>query len=496
MRNIEYKLSDNELRLIKNCNWIFTLLLTLVVLLLTSCESLLEEEPRLVAEESFYNTALEVETAVNAIYEPLRKLPDAGLVGINSALGEFCYGRGSWSWLNNYDGLNGTWITRTSNMWAPLYLGIRNANLVVLNLSNNTVLSPEVNQELLGEARFLRAFAYFNLIKNWGAVPLRTEENLELTDIARSPINEVYEQIIIDLNYAEANLPDNERLRGAPSKWVAKTLLADVYLSMENFTEASNKANEVIQSGKYALLPIETTDDYQNIFSAGVAKNSEEIFYALYTHDQGFGSVWPGLLNHPGTGFYANSGVYGVHGDSTNPAYMNWDDNDLRKGLWYPWEFGVSPTTLLSKKFIDPETLGLDRGSNPVTLYRYADLLLIYAEADSKVNGVTESSMEALNQVHRRAYGFDPINSSPVDYSVQDYDSNTFVDLIIKERGYEFQLEGKRWPELKRTGKADEIIMDIRGKSLSEKNYLWPIPINEFNFNLALDPATDQNPGY
>ena len=143
-----------------------------------------------------------------------------------------------------------------------------------------------MNQELLGEARFLRAFAYFNLIKNWGAVPLRTEENLELTDIARSPINEVYEQIIIDLNYAEANLPDNERLRGAPSKWVAKTLLADVYLSMENFTEASNKANEVIQSGKYALLPIETTDDYQNIFSAGVAKNSEEIFYALYTHDQ------------------------------------------------------------------------------------------------------------------------------------------------------------------------------------------------------------------
>ena len=97
--------------------------------------------------------------------------------------------------------------------------------------------------------------------------------------------------------------------------------------------------------------------------------------------------------------------------------------------------------------------------------------------------------MEALNQVHRRAYGFDPINSSPVDFSVQDYDSNTFVDLIIKERGYEFQLEGKRWPELKRTGKADEIIMDIRGKSLSEKNYLWPIPINEFNFNLALDPG-------
>lgn len=68
--------------------------------------------------------------------------------------------------------------------------------------------------------------------------------------------------------------------------------------------------------------------------------------------------------------------------------------------------------------------------------------------------------------------------------------------MIIKERGYEFQLEGKRWQDLKRSGKAKEIIMEVFNKSVTDKNYLWPIPVLEFNFNQALDREKDQNPGY
>ena len=68
--------------------------------------------------------------------------------------------------------------------------------------------------------------------------------------------------------------------------------------------------------------------------------------------------------------------------------------------------------------------------------------------------------------------------------------------MVLQERGYEFDLEGKRWSDLKRTGKATEIILAVKGKTVAPKNYLWPIPVNEFNFNKAMDPAKDQNPGY
>jgi hypothetical protein len=122
---------------------------------------------------------------------------------------------------------------------------------------------------------------------------------------------------------------------------------------------------------------------------------------------------------------------------------------------------------------------------------------LIYAEAASRVNnGPTAESVEALNQVHRRAYGKDPKVTSSVDFKATDYDVNSFLDLVIKERGYEFQYEGKRWLELKRTGKAAETILATKGKVIAPKAYLWPIAVTEFSYNKALDPIKDQNPGY
>lgn len=475
----------------------FTLVCLFTVLLLvnTSCENFLIEEPKSIAEETFYNTEKELETAINAIYKPLRNTSDGGIVGINSCLGEFTYGRGSWAALNEYNGLNDTWITRVSNMWQPFYLGIRNANLVIENAPNASSTDDAKIAEFVGEAKFLRAFAYFKLVLNWGGVPIRTENNVMEPYVKRGTESEVYELIVADLLIAEENLPDMPRLIGAPSKWAAKTLLADVYLNQKKYADARDKAKEVINSGKYGLVPVSSTDDFQKIFGPDVITTPEEIFYFRYNHQDG--NTWPGLFHHPATGLYGNSGVYGVHSDTRNIAYQNWDNDDLRKGQWFSWNIGLGPTSLLSKKFIDPETPGLGGGAVPITWYRYADILMIYAEASCKSeNTITTDAMEALNQVHRRAYGYDPNTSSPVDFNSADYDVETFIDLIIKERGYEFQLEGKRWPDLKRLGKAEEIIMEVKGKSVSQKMYLWPIPILEFNYNKALDPEKDQNPGY
>ena len=123
--------------------------------------------------------------------------------------------------------------------------------------------------------------------------------------------------------------------------------------------------------------------------------------------------------------------------------------------------------------------------------------MLIYAEAAARAdNAPTASAIEAVNREYRRAYGKDPNVPSTVDFNLADYNETTFLDLILRERGYEFQYEGKRWLTLKRTGKADDVIMAVYGKTIDKKAFLWPIPTTELNFNKALDPAKDQNVGY
>ena len=95
--------------------------------------------------------------------------------------------------------------------------------------------------------------------------------------------------------------------------------------------------------------------------------------------------------------------------------------------------------------------------------------------------------------VHRRAYGYPSTQASPVDFNLGSYNKDSFIDLCMQERGYETVGEGKRWLDLKRSGKAAEIIKTNMGKTISESHYLWPIPVSELNYNSAI---TDQNPGY
>lgn len=124
-------------------------------------------------------------------------------------------------------------------------------------------------------------------------------------------------------------------------------------------------------------------------------------------------------------------------------------------------------------------------------------MLLIYAEAASNANnGPTTKAIECLNKVHRRAYGYDPEVISPVDFQMSNYNKDSFSDLVLKEKGYETQLECKRWLDLIRTGKATKIIKEAEGIDIKTSMFLWPIPITETNYNKAIDPVKDQNPGY
>jgi len=465
-----------------------------MALLFAACEKALEEAPKQISEENFYNTEAEVEAAVNAIYPPLRKDLMPNYIATLECQSDWMYGRGSWTPLSNYQGLDDANITRIQGFWNAFYLTVRNANLVIANASEK-----EAFRVYVAEARFLRAFSYFQLVRNWGGVPLRTEANMAEKDLPRSTEDEVYQLILADLTAAASELPETASASGRATKWAAKTLLAEVFLQLNRYSEAAEQANEVAQAG-FSLVSVSSKEDFQyNIFGPDIMASSEEIFALKYARLPGQGNYILWISNHPSTKLLTadGTGAYAVHGDATNPNYLDWDDRDIRKQLWDQIDFGLGPNTLVSAKYADPGALDRNTAGNDLPIYRLSDALLIFAEASARAeNTVSAAAMEALNKVHRRAYGYAPNIPAEVDFDSADYTVEAFIDLVIRERGYEFVYEGKRWFELKRTGKLDDLILHGKRKPVVQKHLLWPIPLSETNFNNAIDPAIDQNPGY
>lgn len=473
-------------------------------LLLGACSKSLQEEPYSIAEETFYNTAAEVAAGVNAIYAPLRGGSSLGALYTVQleCYADYLYGRGSHAVLNDYAGLDNTNITRVGDMWRAFYQSIRNANIIIKKAPQGTKISPADVAKFVGEARFMRALNYFCMVRNWAGIPLRTESNMEEVDVKRSTAEEVYALILEDLLFAEANLLDVPRLVGTPSRWAAKTLLADVYLYLNKWAEARDKALEVINSGKYALVNVTVADDFEKLYGADVVTTSEEIFYLKFSRQgngQGFSYVM--YAHYPGSGYFPPGGYYTNYSDTENlPPIKNWDKADLRYIYnWYPKTFGLGPSTILNRKFRDLKAANSGNAGNDYPMYRYADLLLIYAEAANRANnGPTADAMEKLNMIRRRAYGANPAVANPaIDFKLADYNTmQSFLDLVVRERMYETCYEGKRWLDLKRLGIVKQVILAAKGKTVADKHLLWPIPLNEINYNKAIDPAKDQNPGY
>lgn len=476
------------------------IVIILLALTLFSCEDILVEKPKSIAVETFYNTKSEVESAIAAAYAPLRTGSVFGMnyISLIETFSDYQYGRGSWAINSDFQGLNATNIGRSDAVWVDLYRSIRNANLVIMNAPNGKQLTANDISQFIAEAKFLRAFSYFILVKNWAGVPIRTETNFTEIEVGRNTEEEVYQLILDDLKEAETNLPDSPSAPGRATKWVAKTLLTDVYFYRGMNSEAAGKANEVISANKYSLVSVKTVNDFYKIYGVDVVTTTEEVFYLKFSHENG--GTYTMMLHHPGSKMCGGGGWYGIYTDKeSNPIMKNWDQNDLRRGLWYNWNIGLGANSLLTLKFIDPAAPSASTNANDIPVYRYADILLLSAEAECRSTGaVSVAAMEKLNMVHRRAYGYDPLTVSPVDFKLADYTKDTFIDLVIKERCYEGQCEGKRWFDLKRLGntRLKQIIKANTGKDVADKHLLWPIPVAEMSYNTKIDPAKDQNPGY
>ena len=467
---------------------------------LVSCSDLLEENPKSIAAEVFYNTNSEAEAAVNAIYGPMRS---GGAFGLGypaqlEGLPDYGNSRGSQTPVSLYQGLDNTNISRVAGIWDNLYQSIRNANLVIANVPNGREITPEAAARFVGEAKYLRSLMYFAMVRNWGGVPIRTEENMLEASLKRASVDEVYDLILADALEAEASLPATPAAPGRPTKWAAKTLLAEVYMNLEDWQNSAGRAQEVIESNTYSLVDVSVPEDFQKIFGPEVVTTSEEIFYFKYSRQQPFGLL---EYAHRAIGpykYYGGGGFYAQYTDSTSNSFIKqWDNNDLRKEhIFYNVDVGLGPNTVLYRKFRDPiATSG--GGGNDYPWYRYADLLLFHAESAARAaNAPNAAAMESLNKVHRRAYGYNPNLPSPVDFDISDYDLTSFIDLVVRERGYETMYEGKRWLDLKRLGIAKQRILEVKGIVVAEKHMMWPIPNSEMLYNKALDPVADQNPGY
>lgn len=480
----------------------------LLLLTISSCKKLLEESPKGLSVDGFYNTPAEADAAVAAIYSPLRGDMSGWWIGILECETEWGAGLSGAANFDSFKSMSGVDDVGKNNLiprWNAFYVAIRNANLVIKHVPNGTELTDAQKNVYLAEAKFLRAFSYFQLVRGWGGVPLHTEENLDQTDnIPKATKESVYELITTDLEFAAAQLPDNAPLVGKPSKWAAKSVLSDVYFFQGLNEKAAATAGEVIQAGKYSLQRLSVPDDFNKVFGMD-AQSPEEIFYLKYNINSPSQLI---LFTQQITTPWFGSSGYGVFNwHNMAKFYTTWDSNDFRKQFnWYedakanPFlagqpAFPNSGVTILSPKKYNNPSATVESFSLPC--YRYPDVLLIYAEASAQAAGPTTDGLEKLNMVHRRAYGLDPLSPSVVDYQLADYPTvKAFTDLVIRERGYETQFEGKRWFDLVRSGTVKEVMLENIDREVADKHLLWPIPQIEFDLNHGLDPSKDQNPGY
>ena len=477
--------------------------LILTIILFSGCEDLLVEVPKsFVSKANYYQNEADAEGAIAGAYDGLQ----TNFYGINNYLmtelhGDFLFGRGSQNPITIFNQvLDQRNIGRCASNWSSFYRAINRANSVLDNVVNTEDIDPAIQTKILAEAHFLRALAYFELVRGWGDVPIKTSESTDLTTLEapRAPESQVYELIIKDCLAAESGLVEVGSATGRASIWAAKMLLAHVYLTTENWALAAEKADDVITGGPFSLVTVQQPDDFYQMF--GAVTHSEDIF-SLH-HSETKGSAVPTFI-HRARAYpynYGTSGYFAWLPDLNSFIGDSWDDNDLRKsfnmyteyqdedGEWVPLP---STVPVLFKKFIT-NTDGISLYSIPI--YRYTEAFLFYAEAACMDEGSPSAlALERMNMIKRRAYGLDPNVAAVIDYPA-GMSKEDFQDAVLQERAYEFILERRRWYDLKRTGRVKEAFA-ASGKDILDERLLFPIPEDEINNNSAINQE-HQNPGY
>lgn len=484
----------------------YILAIATILPVFTSCEDaeFLKEKPKEVLEESFLDSPEAVESQINSIYYQLQRGEGFGryLSVLSESLSDYCYGRGNFA--TSYStGLTSGARSFSRDAWAVLYRAIRFSNGLLTNIGDAN-LSPAEYKLYEGEIRYLRAFSYSYLARYYGAVPFFDEHNMADFYKPRTPEEVIWKFVLSEAEYAASVLPEKSREAGRPSKYSALMLKTEAALYLKDYSLAAAASGEIIKSGIYSLVEVSTPDDFDKLYGYKAVNTTEEIFYIKYNRDVGNSFEWMFLCNpNP----VSATGALGIYTDSKNNNFIaSWDKNDFRyQYTLYHSTNGtlkaLTTTGLICIKYRDPET-DLSHMATDWPVYRYADALLYYAEAVCRRDGKPNAeAVEMVNKIRRRAYGHPQDTPISTDYKLEQFPTQeAFIDLLLKEKGYEQCFEGKRYCDLKRQGKLAEYALNAgRVKSLDEVKdaaYWWPIPDDEFNYNPNLDASKDQNPGY
>ncbi|MBN8859173.1 MAG: RagB/SusD family nutrient uptake outer membrane protein [Sphingobacteriales bacterium] len=472
-----------------------------VTLILVSCTKLEETPDSILTTGQFYKTQADAIAAVNSIYQAA--LNPGGLKMYNRLFLQVIE-------YPTDDVIAGQRVTEiaarelsamtqsTSNLrieqlWQQHYTAIDRANIAIDNIPSID-MDPTLRTRLVNEAKFLRGLLYFNLVRLWGEVPLILHQTTSLgkdaIQVKRDLTENVYAQVIADLTDAE-KLPATYGAAdaGRATGGAAKAILAKLYLTREEWGKASSKSLEVIQGPYgYALF-----DKYADVFNVATKNGREHIFSAQC---QGEGGNDQG--NRMGTSC-TPVGIPGIAAagtdEPTEDAYNIFDANDTRRDVTFFTSL-VSPKDGKTytfaphfRKYWDQSTITNPTKSNQnVPVIRFAEVLLIYAEALNEENhGPTPEAYNAINQVIRRAYG-KPVNipDPTVDLAALDYSS--FKEAVYLQRRKELMLEFQRWFDLVRTGRMITETHKVGKSNASERNYLLPVPQHDIDLNPALLP--------
>ncbi len=382
------------------------------------------------------------------------------------------------------------------------YTGIARCNYIMENRDN---IDFDGKNRVIGETRFLRAYYYFELVKYFGGVPLIVDERVgadEVTEIDRASKSAVYDQIEADLNFAVDNLDWGRYEKGRVDKGAALALLGKVHLYQDEFTEAAEALDRVINEGGYGLVP-----DFADVWTVANENNEETVFDIEYSGLEGGGyGCFVCLEGNAAVGFHGirqYSGPVYSDGNSYNlptaDLYNAFQPGDPRRDLTVldieafiaaqpnPGSItyaqgGGGHTGYYNNKYLKRQNeLGLPDNdlTSPVNykVIRYADVLLMAAEAHNR-SGNDAAALPLINQVRDRV-GMPPLSSG----------GSQLTEDIWQERVYELSGEGYRFWDLVRTGRAAQEIDGF----VTGKHELFPIP--QIEIDLA-GGNWQQNPNY
>ncbi len=384
------------------------------------------------------------------------------------------------------------------DIWGWMYAGVNRSNYI-MEFQDNIDFTGK--NEVLAQARFLRAYYYFELVKWFGDVPLKVDERIQFGDqfdIDRTPRAEVYAQIEADLIYAADNLPVTQAEAGRITKGAAQALLGKAYLYQDKFAEAAQTLDLVINSGNYELV-----DDYESIFEQEGENNLESVFEVQYSDKEGagFGCLqcsegnvavgFNGIRNYTGPTFESGFS-FNV---PTQEAFDFFEAGDIRRDIaildieaWSletgaTYSTGYEHTGFYNRKYIarqgglNTPDANLTRANNYRSI-RFADVLLMAAEAYNRGGLGDDVARLYLNRVRTRAQ-LEEVNAS----------GSELTDAILDERRVELMGEGHRFFDLVRTGRASQNIDGF----VTGKHELFPIPSIEIEL---AGNRWEQNPGY